>query len=317
MNFIIKKTNELSQNEKQQICDLFLDVFKKKKSLEDFNKQFLNTTKGYSYHALMIVDNQIVGINTLIPYDYIFFDKKVFIALSVDTMTKTEYRALPNFTKMARMVYEEAKNDGVCFILGFPNDISYKIFKKMLKWKDIGRLNFYILPINIGKIKRSLYLLSPLSFLFSKIISLFTFFSKNDTQNIQNNIYKLDDKKFRLQRYSDKEHRVIKSNNCEVIYKLDNHENINVAYILDVFPLNKYTLEKAIILLSNKYNFKIDSIIYIGNIDFKPMNIFKVPLKYEPKNIYVAGLILNDKIVDERIWLLENWNLNLSNMDVL
>ena len=47
------------------------------------------------------------------------------------------------------------------------------------------------------------------------------------------------------------------------------------------------------------------------------MNIFKVPLKYEPKNIYVAGLILNDKIIDERIWLLENWNLNLSNMDVL
>ena len=317
MEFIIKKTNELTQVEKQQICDLFLDVFKKEKSLEDFDKQFLNTTKGYSYHCLMIVDNLIVGINTLIPYDYIYFGKKVFIALSVDTMTKIEYRALPNFTKMARMVYEEAKNDGICFILGFPNDISYKIFKKMLKWKDIGRLNFYILPINIGKIKRSLFLLSPLSFLFSKLISLFTFFSKNDTQNIQNNIFKLDDKKFRLQRYSDTEHKVIKSNNCEIIYKVDNHENVEIAYILDVFPLNKNTLEKATTLLLNKYNFKIDSIIYIGNIDFEPMNIFKVPLKYEPKNIYVSGLILNDEIVDDRIWLLENWNLNLSNMDVL
>lgn len=317
MQFELKKTNELTQIEKQQICDLFLEVFKKEKSLGDFDKQFLNTTKGYSYHCLMIVDNLIVGINTLIPYDYIYFDKKVFIALSVDTMTKIEYRALPNFTKMARIVYEEAKNDGVCFILGFPNDISYKIFKKMLKWKDIGRLNFYILPINIGKIKRGLFLLSPLSFLFSKTISLFIFFSKNDTQNIQNNIYKLDDKKFRLQRYSDKEHRVIKSNNYEIIYKLDNHENVNLAYILDVFPLNKYTLEKATMLLINEYNFKIDSIIYIGNIDFKPMNIFKVPLKYEPKNIYVSGLILNDEIIDDRIWLLENWNLNLSNMDVL
>lgn len=317
MEFIVKKTNELTQIEKQQICDLFLEVFKKEKSLGDFDKQFLNTTKGYSYHSLMIVNNQIVGINTLIPYDYIYFGKKVFIALSVDTMTKIEHRALPNFTKMARMVYEEAKNDRVCFILGFPNDISYKIFKKMLKWKDIGRLDFYILPINIGKIKKTLFLLSPLSFIFSKIISLCTLFRKNDIQNIQNNIYKLDDKKFRLQRYSDKEHKIIKSNDCEIIYKLDNHENVDIAYILDVFPLNKNNLEKATTLLINKYNFKIDSIIYIGNINFKPINIFKVPLKFEPKNIYVSGLILDNEIVDDRIWSLENWNLNLSNMDVL
>ena len=51
MNFIVKRTNELTQIEKQQICDLFLDVFKKEKSLKDFEKQFLNTTKGYSYHS--------------------------------------------------------------------------------------------------------------------------------------------------------------------------------------------------------------------------------------------------------------------------
>jgi hypothetical protein len=317
MNFIVKKTNELTQIEKQQICDLFLDVFKKEKSLKDFEKQFLNTTKGYSYHSLMIDNEIVVGINTLIPYDYIYFEKEVLIVLSVDTMTKEKYRALPNFTKMARMVYEEAKNDGVCFVLGFPNDISYKIFKKMLKWKDIGRLNFYILPINIGSIKKSLFLLSPLSYIFSKMINILPLFRKKNIHNIQNSIYKLNNQKFKIQRYSDKEHKVIKNEDYEFIYKLDNHENINIAYILDVIPLNKYTLEKATMQLINKYNFKIDSIIYIGNIDFKPINIFEVPLKFEPKNIYVSGLILNDEIIDDRIWSLNNWNLNLSNMDVL
>lgn len=318
MNFVTKKTNELTIEEKKQICNLFLDVFNKEKTLESFDKQFLNTSKGYSYHSLMInEDNLIVGVNSLIPYDYIYFEKQIVIGLSVDTMTKKEYRALPSFTKMAKMIYEEAKKDGVCFILGFPNDVSYKIFKKMLKWKDIGRLNFYILPINIGKIKKSLFLLSPVSFVFSKIISLLIIFSKKNTQNVKKSIYKIDTQNFRNQRYSEEEHKVIQEKNYEVIYKLDSHENTNIAYIIDIVPLNKINLEKATMQLSNKYNFKIDSIIYIGNNDFNPINLFKVPLQYEPKNIYVSGFILKEEIIDDRVWSIKNWNLNLSNMDVL
>ena len=317
MEFIVKKTNELSQSEKKQICNLFLEVFKKEKTLLDFDRQLLKTTKSYSYHSLMIDNNIIVGINTLVPYDYIYFDKQVTIALSVDTMTKVEYRALSNFTKMARMVYDCAKNDNVCFILGFPNDTSYKIFKKMLKWKDIGKLNFYILPIQIGKIKRNFFFLTPISFILSKFLSLFTIFTKNNIQNIQKNIHKIDTRNFRHQRYSEKEHNIIKTDDYEIIYKLDIHENVNIAYILDVIPLNKSTLQKATSALSNKYNFGIDSIIYIGNINFNPINILKVPIQYEPKNIYVSGLILDNEVIDDRIWLLENWNLNLSNMDVL
>lgn len=316
MNFIVKKSNELTIVEKQQICNLFFEVFEKKKTLQDFDKQFLGTFKGYSYHAIMQENDNIVGINTIIPYEYSYFGKIVTIALSVDTMTSQKHRALNSFTKMAKLVYEYAKNDGVVFVLGFPNDISYKIFKKMLRWQDIGRLNFFILPINIGNIKPLLKYFSWLSNLFANAVCKVSKFVTKDIKNITYNISKMDSQLFRLQKY-DAMTIYNKNDLCEFFYKLDSFENTKVIYILDVLPMSKKALESVVENIFTQYGNNIDAILYLGKINFTPFNLIRVPIKFEPKNVYVSGLILDESVIDDRIWNIQNWNLNLSNMDVI
>ncbi len=58
---VYKKSDQLSDEEKQQYCQLFHDVFHKTKSIKNFDQQFLNNHKGYGYHLFYICDTDSVG----------------------------------------------------------------------------------------------------------------------------------------------------------------------------------------------------------------------------------------------------------------
>ena len=262
MDLIVKKTSELSETEMHQICLLFKNVFNKEKSIEGFKQQFLNTCKGYSYHAFYMVDNEIVGINSIIPYEYNFFEVTKIFCLSVDTMVKKEYRSLPKFTKMTKSVYKLAKDDEVSLVFGFPNSVSYKIFKKMLRWRDIGTLDFYILPIRIGKLKKSFKVLNFMSLILSNLLN--TFVSKIQQKIIiKYNIEKIANSNFEKQRYNNS-HIIENCIDYKYIYKITNEGNAKVAYILDVLPFNKYFLEKSVQSIFSNHKDCLDGIIYIG-----------------------------------------------------
>ncbi len=42
MEFIVKKTTELTSIEKEQILSLFNEVFEKSRTIQEFNNQYLN-----------------------------------------------------------------------------------------------------------------------------------------------------------------------------------------------------------------------------------------------------------------------------------
>lgn len=314
MEFINKRTIDLTVTEKEQICDLFQEVFKKEKKVIDFERQFLNTYKGYSYHSLMYENEQIVGINSVIPYEYMMNGKKTQIVLSVDTMTKEEFRSLKSFLKMARDVYKMAKEDGIVFVLGFPNDISYKIFKKMLRWQDITKLDFYILPLRVGNIKKSFSFFNMFSLLYSQLVSKLSYIFKNSTLQ-EKSIEKCIDEKFLEQRY-DSESIQVKEDGFDFVYKLDSFDETPIAYLVDVYPLSKSNLQKSVNFIFNKHYNDIDAILYVGLLDFTPVNMLKVPQKFQPKNVYMSGLVL-DETLDFEVFNKDNWNVNLSNFDVV
>ena len=202
MTYIIKKTNDLLEDEKLQICELFYDVFDNKKSVDDFSKQFLGTITGYSYHGLMIENDKIVGCYSAMPFEYNFYSKKYIFALSVDTMIMKEYRGNPfSLKKMANLVYKSLTVDGIPFVFGFPNDNVYLIRKKILKWQDVGQLDYYMLPIRIGNIKKELSILNPISSLISKCMVL-PISNKLDLSDVKFNIGKNNNEEFKNYRYS-------------------------------------------------------------------------------------------------------------------
>ena len=70
MQFVTKKTTELSLSEKRGLVDLFNDVFEKERTIEEFDRQFLNNCDGGSYHTFAVEDDRIVASYTMIPAIY-------------------------------------------------------------------------------------------------------------------------------------------------------------------------------------------------------------------------------------------------------
>jgi hypothetical protein len=317
MTITIKKTKNLSNEEKTAICILFKRVFTKEMTLDDFEHKFLSNTFKTSYHGLLLNDaNEIVGCYSSIPQEYNYFGIPVVFGLSVDTMIDEEYRGNPFTLKnLANEVYSAMQQDRISFVFGFPNDNVYLVRKKVLKWTDIGKLDFYIMPINIGAIKPSLAFLNIVSSIYSRIINLFVNSHANKSCPIYG-IEKNNNKEYKDSRY-DKSYQVVNlGDNGYFSYKIYTEKAIKTAYILDVYPLCKSNLQQAVKMVYKSNKNDIDLIIYVGKLHFNVVNLIKIPEKYQPKNVYMSGKILDGSIVDQRVYDLGNWNVNLSNYDV-
>ena len=318
MEFLFKKTNELSYEEKQQICSLFEEVFKQKTSIELFEREFLKTIKGYSYHGLMIDNDKIIGAYSAIPVNYNYFGKEYTFALSVDTMIHSNYRGNPyNLKQMANLVYDELKNDGIPFVFGAPNQKVYLVRKKILDWKDIATLDYYILPVNFSFINKNLnfanilvrifvFLLNKISLIFRKI------YSENVLSENIEVCYNLEFQKWRC--FDEKLKKIdLKEGFC--YYKIKDYKNLKAAYIIDIKPFNKKNIEMFTEKIYEAEKNNIDIIIYTGKLDFIPVNLFKVPLKLNPRPYEVSGLVLIDDKIDNRVFDVGNWQLNMINFD--
>ena len=318
MKFILKKTNELTQVEKTQICDLFFRVFNKPKTLGDFEGQFAASVLGFSYHGLMVDEGKIVGSYTSVPFKYKYFDKECVFALSVDTMIDDNYRGNPfALKKMARLVYAGLQAEGIPFVFGFPNDNVYLVRKKVLKWRDIGKLNYYILPVNVGALKAKLKIFNVFSFAFASLINLLAkrVNAKRDAGVVGYPIEKIVDDAFVGYRYSNACKKVDLGENRFFVYRIIKENQARVAYLIDVFPLQKKIIENAVSYIFDNEKSNIDVIMYVGKLKFGLINLFKVPRRLEPKSIHMSGEILDTAKVDDKIFNIKNWNVNLSNFD--
>lgn len=320
MEFSFKKTNQLTDNEKAGICSLFNRVFSKEKTIDKFNKQFGGTASGYSYHSLMIDNGNVVGCYTSIPFRYMYFGRETLFALSVDTMIDEQYRGKPyDLKKMANLVYDALAKDGIPFVFGFPNENIYVVRKKLFKWVDIGRLDFFALPLRVGAVKKKLKPFNLLSRAYCALINKIpsSFERSSSGAVISNGIEKVNDNSFLLHRY-DESYRIIKSDSGSFfVYKNAVVDGIRTAYLVDVFPKSKNLLESAVKGVYDNEKSNTDIILYVGKLEAAPLNLLRVPEKYAPKTVYMSGKILIDGVLDDRVYDISNWNVNLSNIDVV
>lgn len=316
MEFQVKKTHELTEDEMREVCALFQDVFSQNKSLEWFRRQFLGTSFGYSYHGLMRDEGRIMGCYTSIPCRYRYFGRDMVFALSVDTMIHPRHQGNPfNLKRMAEAVYTALKNDGIAFVFGQPNQAIHLVRQRVLKWVDIGLLDYYILPIRPGGFKAVLKPADPFARLAAALTVRIPFGGENDGKPAERScgIEKRADEDFLRYRY-DQRHTVISGDAGYFAYRKKSTGGAQIGYLIDVFPLTRTRLERAV---RHVYDHEkdLDAILYVGRLDFKPRNLLRLPKRYEPKPLPVAGRILLKGAVDGTIYDPSHWNLNLSNLD--
>lgn len=314
-----KKTTELSDIEIQHICNVFSQVFPEHfRSISDFKNEFLNTDYGYSFHGLLMDGEKIVGSQSYIPFVYLIDGINKDACLSVDTMILKEYRNFDNIFDLLSKGQKSLKESGFSFVFGFPNDSAYPLLIKGLREKDIGDLSTYVLPYKIGGVKENLKSFNFVSKIFSAVLIKLSLFSRN-RETIAYRIQK-NRAKFNSYRYKwfDANYRKIVKKDFEFFYKIKKHQGVETAFLIDVHPLNKKNFDEAVRYIYKLEKKNFDIILYIGHLHFTPLSLIKIPKKNEPKTFHFTAKILNsESITPEVLYDVNNWDVNLSNYDLL
>ena len=314
--FVSKRTNQLSDEELKELIKLHNETMNDKRTEATFKKKYLYNFLGFSFHGLMKSDGKIVGCYNVIPYEFIFFSKKILIGQWCETLIHQDFRGgFSNFRKLGDIVNEELIKSKIFFVYGLPNEQLYVVSKRLLGMKDIGKLSYYVYPNSLNKIFTKFYPLNIFFCLFLKFLIKIKIRFKHDYKF---SIYKIYNKKFHYSRYGNNEvYKIFTHKDYKLIYKIENNKKYNnakIIWIIDVLPLTKLNLEKAVNELKNKIK-DLDLIVYIGNLDKIPNNLFKVSDKLLKRQSIFSGKILDEIQVPEAVFKMSNWNINLSNFD--
>lgn len=93
-------------------------------------------------------DGRIVGQYAIVPVRVKIGSKVILSSQSLDTMTHPDYRRQGMFETLAKKVYDEARNEGIYLVYGFPNEFSYPGFIKKLNWFCIDTMQVMFKPLN-------------------------------------------------------------------------------------------------------------------------------------------------------------------------
>ena len=320
MEFAIKKTTELTDSEWSGILDCFIEVFDHKRTMEEMKNQYSNTPMGYCVHSLCYDEGNIVAAHTAFPSYYWIGNEKVKVFITGDTMVKEGYRDGSAYPDLLMSLNRYMKHDNYVFQFGFPNENAYFIDKKGRFAKMIGRLNIYILPYRIGGIKQSLVFFNPLSRLFCHIWLIWSsIWSKKE---IRKALIHKDDESYNEPRYKrmDADYSHIKTNAVDFYYKVKEHEGVRTAFLIDVIGKSNKRFQTAVkyIIKNERKNF--DLLMYVGHLpeNVNHIGLIRVPRRFEPKHFYMTGKMINKGIIEEEtVFDIYNWDVNLSDYDVI
>jgi len=318
MQFILKKTTDLTEQEINIFCSLFNNIFKEnQKSPDAFKEQYLNTAFGYSYHALMFSEEQLVGAFNEMPVNYIVNGIKNVFGVGADVMIKEGFRSLPNLMQLIKLCDKAIKEDGINFIFGFPNENAHSVMNRVFKYKDIGSLKTYILPYRLGGIKPKLKFLNPLSIFVAKLLSNLSYFRMKS-----NSIAFLIDKdreeqvNYRMKWFGGN-YKICQIKDFTFVYKVFVKDDVRTAFLIDIDKVSPLNLSAAVRYIMKMDNKNFDLIMYVGYLPFNAFPLFKIPKRFEPKKFNFHGRFLDVKNTDENFFEMKNWNVNLSCYDLV
>lgn len=318
MDFVFKRTNELSSEELDGIVNLFERVFEKKRPKEIHINQFVNNPLGYSYHSIIEDDGKVVGVNTYVPVYFKFLGKNLLFANSIDSMVDKEYRDFFAYKDMVDTAYRGMKKEGVAFVYGYPNDNAMPVVIKSKLMKRVGRMRIYCLPVRVGGVKKGLSILNPLSAAFANAFAMVTGMlasSKADTYPIQKEAVSYN--KTRYLRGDGNYGCVTLKCGAIMHYKIKEHEGVRTAFIMDMSVKSPKAFTQGVNWLLKRHGKEFDLLLYPGNLGFKVTGMIRIPRRFEPKNFNLAGKILDKSAVGDELFDIRNWDTNLSNYDLL
>ena len=323
MEIKVLKTYEISNNLWRQISEGFNESFGLCESPERMKRAFCTCNRlGYGYHAIALSDEgELMGYNVFSP---VFYKNGINTVVSGSTYVRPKFRVHEMlFMNMVQALRKAVIADGFDVEIGVPNHNSEKFAIKILKFKPVAELNYYILPFNLSRSlnKPKLKFVDGIIRMISKfhlacqvVISELSNFKEKEVK------YDLDLKdNYWAHRFGGGEYKQYSYGDYHAYWLPYNENGAKAVYLMDFRKGNVRTyraLVKAIRAIVQQVD--VDMILFVGFLQMKQLSLFKCPKRFVPKRLPLTYYVLNktdrDKYADMQDSM--NWNFSLMNFDV-
>jgi hypothetical protein len=308
IDYAVKTTPELTDAEISQLRELFTDVFHRPFPEDVLHRKYSGSCLGHSFHSLMYDDGRVVGAFSAIPVRYSFFGEPVLFAPTADLMIAQRYRGpVKQLQILGKGLFDSLRDAGIGFVFACLREEMAMVHQAVSRWRPVGKVFYYLAPTN--PVARWALRLAPHS----------------NTGAGKWPIEKLNDEAFAAYRYGifPASYQTVSRAGGGAVYTTRPFypieglpPGIRFALLLDVWPLDASTFDQAVAEIRCREP-RLHVIAYQGRLPFRPREMFRVPERFEKKAWWLAGRVLRGDLVDERIFDIANWNINLSNGDLV
>ncbi len=136
-----------------EIENLYIESFNSKKGTDYFKWRYLENPYEDIQMIVAFEGDKLASLYAVSPKEILYNNRKIKTAISLNTMTRREYRGRGLFVDLANKLYDRMGDCGYEMVWGYPNNISHRTFIKKLGWKNIYEIP--TLEVNRNDLKLS------------------------------------------------------------------------------------------------------------------------------------------------------------------
>ncbi len=319
--FQVRNTGELKPEEVAGLTRLFELVFGKPCPEDLFQRKFAHSCLGHSIHSLMFLDGELIGAFSAIPVRYRFFGSTLLFAITADLMIDPRHRGqIPRLQRLAEGLYERLASEGVAFVFCCLRDEIFQLHKAISGWRAIGKVHYHAAPFRLPYLGAASGLARAGARLWNRLAP------QAPDAGTPIAIEKVNDAEFAAWRYGifpTHYTAVPLPGGGSAIYATELYypiagipPRLRVGLLIDVFPLTQANFDAAVRDIRRREP-GLSAIAWQGRLPFRSRDAIRIPAKYEKQPWTLAGRILNPGLVDDRVFDMRHWNINLSNGDLV
>lgn len=321
MEIKVCTTHEWTEQEWSSFIVSFNIVFSRQYSEEFFRKKYLSSCDHCSYHALLLNDDgEVVGNCSIVPFLYYQGSTVFKNGLGADVFIREEYRTDPlMLRRMYKKLVKLLVDNSVVAVMAVPNAMAYPYWKNVVKWKDVGYLRYWALPVRVGNVCHKYHFLNAFSRIYCSLVlgvsAIFSFLGGKQRQ-FKYSIVESED--FIQERFGE-DYECVQDGAIKNYFKIVDEDGVRTAYLI-------YSRENGVLSFRSLYKgvsyiirqHKVDLVLYIGPLSFQQSLFWQIPHKIEPKLLPLTCDLLQNKQGHEYFDMLvfSNWDFGLLNYDV-
>lgn len=318
MEIKVCKTSEWSSSDWESYALGFNEVFEKNFPVDLFKRKYTNVIGGESYHALLLNDeNKVVGGCTVIPCLYNRNGEEFINGLALDVFIRQDYRTDPlMLRRMYKKLLKKLEENNIVAVMAVPNATAYPYWKNVVKWQDVGDINYWVLPVKIGNIVKRFKFLNIFSQVYAYIVLLISYiFSFLNTKSKSYEYEISSNDEFYKKRF-DSSYSIYSKGNSSYVYRIFDEEGVKTAYLLEAKNEGKNSFRIMIKAVRRILQDNVDIILFVGKMGFFQTLFVKTPKSFEPKRLpLTCDLISKDSKYNDMLNI-NNWDFGLKNYDV-